>query len=159
GHALSRLDALSLVNTRSSEEPVSTLRSHSDLPADRRNLHAIQPGGVAWSMGLVDACGCLDPRDHRHHIKNQKANTPFADQHCALCDHGLARGHCRETDLDADPSAGNSLDTRGWTRVHRRARVLCRTANSLQPLYLAPLRDRGHHVSLLRRALVRIVAT
>src|SRR6185369_5122376 len=152
GPALSRLDALSLVNTRSSEATVSTLRSHSDLPADRGNVHAVQSRSAAWSMGLVIAGGNLGTCNRRHHLKDQQENTTFADRYRALRDHGLARDRRRETDLDADPGAGNSVDTRGRTRLHRWARILCRTAYSLQSLHLAPLRDRRHHVPLLRRA-------
>src|SRR5215218_2535319 len=110
-------------------------------------------------MGLVVAGGDLDPRNRRHHLKNQKANTLLADLHRPVRDYGLACGCCSETDLHVSPGSRNTFDIRRRARVHRWPRVLCRGSNSLQPFHLAPLRDRRHHVPLLRRALVRSLAT
>ena len=106
-------------------------------------------------MGLVVARGGLDARVHRHHAQDQEANATLADLDRALRDHGLAR-RCRgETNRDVNSSSRSSVDTRRWTRVHRRSRVLCGATYPLQPFHLAPVRDRRHDLPLLRRALVR----
>ena len=51
----------------------------------------------------------------------------------------------------------DSPHTRRRHRLHRRPRILRRPPHKVQPLHLAPLRDRRNDLSLLRCALVRSV--
>jgi len=72
-----------------------------------------------------------------------------------LSGHGVAGADRGSTVVASRPAGRSAVAVRGGDRLHGRRGVLRGAASALQPLCLAPVRSRGHRLSLLRRALVR----
>ena len=154
GHIVPYIDNLSRIATRQDQASFHSVRSLGNLPSDCRHLYTLRTGSLTRSMGLDALWRSLGSCYPWHRLQGLWGLEISMALHFVVRLYGLDGLVRHSPILAACRIPRIALDHIWRPRLHLRNRVLLGEASPVQPLDLAPFRERGNSLSFLRRPLV-----
>ena len=130
-------------------------RPRCDIPPHRRDLHAFHTGRSLGTLGLDALRAHLGPRRGRNCTQIGRGSSIPPDFDWVLRGHGMVDSGRGKAVVARDVRVGPLLARGRRCHVHGGSWILCRQADAVRPFCVAPVRTRGHGVSLHCRAAVR----
>src|SRR5262249_4253267 len=154
GDSLPYIDNLSCVATRQDQASLPSVRSLGNLPSNCRHIYTLRTRSLTRCMGLDALRRYLVSGYPRHRLQSLWRLEISIALNFVVRLYGLDCIVGHSPILAACRIPGFAVDYIWRACLHLRNRVLLGEASPVQPLDLAPFRERGNSLSFLRRPLV-----